>query len=135
MYSFGFPSMLGSTTSNLIKDKDAIRSNLILLLSSEQTSLFGDPYLGSRLRQILFEQATSLAADLLIDEVYEYFLETVKVEAPAEEVVEETTEGETEAVEETAEVETTDVETETAEEAEVEETETEEEKENTEKAE
>lgn len=70
MYSFGFPSMIGSTTSNLIKDKDAIRSNLILLLSSEQTSLFGDPYLGSRLRQILFEQATSLAADLLIDEVY-----------------------------------------------------------------
>ena len=72
---------------------------------------------------------------LLIDEVYEYFLETVKVEAPVEEVVEETTEAETEAVEETAEVETTDVETETAEEAEVEETETEEEKETTEKAE
>lgn len=70
MYSFNFPSMLGSTTSNLLKDKDSIRSNLLLLLSIEKNSLFGDPELGSTLRQILFEQGTSVIADLLIDEVY-----------------------------------------------------------------
>ena len=43
MYSFGFPRMFNNTQANLVKDKDAIRSNMILLLSSEQSTLFGDP--------------------------------------------------------------------------------------------
>ena len=33
-------------------------------------TLFGDPYFGCRLKRILFEQSTSLIADLVIDEIY-----------------------------------------------------------------
>ena len=54
MYSFAFPNMLSSTQANLISDKEAVKSNLKLLLSSERLSLFGDPYFGSRLKRALF---------------------------------------------------------------------------------
>ena len=70
MYSFAFPRMFGNTQSNLVQDKEAIRSNMILLLSSEQSTLFGDPYYGSKLRKYIFEQRTSIVVDLLIDELY-----------------------------------------------------------------
>lgn len=70
MYSFDFPEMLRSNTSKLLQDKDAIRSNLKLLLYSERTSLFGDPYFGSALKRALFEQSNSLIVDLMIDELY-----------------------------------------------------------------
>lgn len=70
MYSFGFPKMLNSNTSNLIIDKEAIRSNLYLLLRSERLTLFGDPYFGIRLKHVLFEQSTSIIPDLVIDEIY-----------------------------------------------------------------
>ena len=70
MYSFAFPRMFNHTTSNLVQDKDAIRSNLILLLSSERATLFGDPYFGSELKKYIFEQSNSIIVDLLIDELY-----------------------------------------------------------------
>lgn len=70
MFSFGFPSMFNNTQANLVEDKDAIRSNMILLLSSEQSTLFGDPFYGSQLKKYIFEQRTSIVVDLLIDELY-----------------------------------------------------------------
>lgn len=70
MHSFAFPRMLNSTTANLLKDKEAIRSNMILLLSSERGSLFGDPYYGTELVKYLYEQSGSIVIDLLIDEFY-----------------------------------------------------------------
>lgn len=70
MYSFAFPRMLNSTTANLLKDKDAIRSNMILLLSSERDTLFGDPYYGAELKKYIFEQSNAIVPDLLIDELY-----------------------------------------------------------------
>lgn len=70
MYSFGFPKMLNHTTANLLLDKEAIRSNILLLLSSEQETLFGDPYFGSQLRKYIFEQSQSIVVDLLIDRLY-----------------------------------------------------------------
>lgn len=70
MYSIGFPNMIGSNSTNLLKDKQAIKSNLILLLNSERMSLFGDPYFGTTLKKTLFEQSTSIISDLLIDEIY-----------------------------------------------------------------
>ena len=54
----------------MIQDKEAIRSNVLLLLQSERKTLFGDPYFGCQLKRILFEQSTSLIADLVIDELY-----------------------------------------------------------------
>lgn len=70
MYSFGFPKMLNSTTANLYEDKFAIRSNIVLLLSSERDTLFGDPYFGSQLKKYIFEQSNSIVVDLLIDQLY-----------------------------------------------------------------
>lgn len=70
MHSFAFPRMLNSTTANLLKDKEAIRSNMILLLSSERGTLFGDPYYGTELVKYLYEQSGSIVIDLLIDEFY-----------------------------------------------------------------
>lgn len=70
MYSFNWPEMFRSTTSKLIKDKEAIKSNLRLLLNSERLSLFGDPYFGARLKQFIFEQNDAVIVDLLIDELY-----------------------------------------------------------------
>ena len=70
MYSFSFPNMLGSNTSNLSNDKNAVKSNISLILSSEKKSLFGDPYFGSTIKQAIFEQPNSIVVDLLIDEIY-----------------------------------------------------------------
>ena len=70
MYSFGFPQMLRSNTSVLIQDKQAVRSNLLLILRSERLSHFGDPLFGCKLKQAIFEQERSLIVDILIDEIY-----------------------------------------------------------------
>lgn len=70
MYSFGFPTMLRSTGALLLKDKEAIKSNMLLLLSSERRTLFGDPYFGSELKKYIFEQSGSIIPDLLMDELY-----------------------------------------------------------------
>ena len=70
MYSFAWPNMFNSSSSLLLSDKDAIRNNIRLLLSSERLSLFGDPYFGTQLKQAIFEQSGQLIVDLLIDEIY-----------------------------------------------------------------
>ena len=70
IYSFNFPSMLSTATANLRQDKEAVRSNVLLLLQSEQNTLFGDPYYGTQLKRILFEQASHIIVDLVIDEIY-----------------------------------------------------------------
>ena len=70
MYSFGFPDMIRSNTSVMLKDKEAIRSNLRLILASEQNSHFGDPYFGAALKRAFFEQSNSIIVDLMIDELY-----------------------------------------------------------------
>lgn len=68
--SFGFPKMFNHTTSNIVTEKEAIRKNILSLLSCERGSLFGDPYYGCQLRRYIFEQPTSIVVDLLIDEIY-----------------------------------------------------------------
>lgn len=59
-----------STRTALKPDHDAIAQNLRLLLLSEKTSLFGDPYYGARLKPTIFEQNDSILRDLVIDEIY-----------------------------------------------------------------
>lgn len=70
MMSFAFPKMFNNTASIILTDKEAVRSNLVALLSSEANTLFGDPYFGCQLKKYLFEQANSIIVDLLIDELY-----------------------------------------------------------------
>ena len=70
MYSISFPNMFNNTTTNLVQNKEAVRQDMLSLLSTEKNTLFGDPYYGCSLKKYMFEQATSVVADLLIDEVY-----------------------------------------------------------------
>lgn len=70
MNSISFPRMFNYTNTNIVSEKDAIRADMILLLSTERETLFGDPYYGCQLRKYIFEQSNSIVADLLIDELY-----------------------------------------------------------------
>ena len=69
MYSLSWPNMFTSAETRLLKDKEAIKSNLILLLNSEKLELFGDPYYGIMLKPILFQPNNSIIVDLLIDQI------------------------------------------------------------------
>ena len=62
--------MFSDTRSLLLKDKEATASNLWLLLKSDKLSLFGDPYFGTSLKKVIFEQNDSILVDLIIDEIY-----------------------------------------------------------------
>ena len=71
MKSIGFPQMFGTTTSsNIILDKKATLNNIKLLLGSEKTTLFGDPYFGIKLKYYMFEQNGKILKDIVIDEIY-----------------------------------------------------------------
>lgn len=70
MYSIAFPDMFTTNRTKLVKDHDATLSNLKLLLASEKTSLFGDPYYGTILKRVIYEQNTVVLQDLIIDEIY-----------------------------------------------------------------
>lgn len=70
MYSIAFPRMFDSAHTLLYQDHDATLSNLKLLLASERTSLLGDPYFGTILKRIIFEQNDVVLIDIIIDELY-----------------------------------------------------------------
>lgn len=70
MYSLDFPDMFTNTHTNLVKDHDATWSNLRLLLLSNRRALFGDPYYGSSLQRLLYEQNNNVLKDIVIDDIY-----------------------------------------------------------------
>ncbi|MBO5712098.1 MAG: hypothetical protein J6R47_04600 [Acholeplasmatales bacterium] len=72
MYSFAWPNIFSSNnvSINLLEDKAAVKSNLLLLLNSERLSLFGDPYFGAALKQVIFQPNNNIVVDLIIDELY-----------------------------------------------------------------
>lgn len=70
MYSIAFPKIFSSTSVNLYKDKEATSSNLKLLLGAAKTSLFGDPYFGTNIKKLTFEQNNQIIKDLVIDDIY-----------------------------------------------------------------
>lgn len=70
LYSLAFPNMFSSEKVNIYKDKQATMTNLKLLLSTEVTSLFGDPGYGSNLMQAIYSQNNIILRDLVIDEIY-----------------------------------------------------------------
>lgn len=71
MNSIAFPDMFNSASTNLVYDKEATTQNLLLLLKSEKTSFFGDPYFGSTLKRLIFEQNNVVLRDLVIDTIYQ----------------------------------------------------------------
>ena len=75
MYSIAFPDIFNGSTVNLYKDYDAIKSNLKNLLYSNKGGLFGDPYYGTNLKHILFDQAAEdIVKELIKDDIYEAIL-------------------------------------------------------------
>lgn len=70
MKSINFPDMIFNTTTNIIEDHEATASNLKLLLLSDKGSLFGDPYYGTNLKKLTFEQNNQVIKDLIIDDIY-----------------------------------------------------------------
>ena len=75
MQSLAFPNMFGSTTTKVFTDHQATASNLKLTLMSEKTSLFGDPYFGTNIRKMLYEQNNYVLQDLVIDDIYTAILQ------------------------------------------------------------
>ena len=71
MQSLAWPNMFSSNHRDtlLLSEKEAIKSNLLLLLNSEKLSLFGDPYYGVALKQVIFQPQDLVLVDLIIDEI------------------------------------------------------------------
>lgn len=74
MKSGAFPNMFGNTYTKIISDKEATLSNLKLLLQSTKNALLGDPYFGTNIKKLIYEQNNVVLQDLVIDEIYEAIL-------------------------------------------------------------
>ena len=70
MYSINFPKMVSNVNTLIIEDHAATASNLKLLLASDKYSLLGDPYYGTNLKRLMFEQNNQILRDLIIDDIY-----------------------------------------------------------------
>ena len=70
MRSIAFPKMFSNTYTNILGDYEATLNNLKMLLYSDKYSLLGDPYYGTNIKRMLFNQNGTLLKDLLIDDIY-----------------------------------------------------------------
>lgn len=70
MASIQFPKMFSKTSTKIIHDYDATKQNAILVLRSEETGLFGDPYFGTKLKNLIFNPNNIILKDVVIDEIY-----------------------------------------------------------------
>ncbi len=70
MNAIGFPDMISSNKAVIIKDIDATRQNLNLLLTSYKKTMLGDPYFGTNLRKLFFENNNAILRDLVIDDIF-----------------------------------------------------------------
>lgn len=69
MKSFAFPKMLSNSSSNIIEDHEASVTNTKLALLSWKKTFFCDPYYGSNLRKLFFDQNNSYLQDIVIDDI------------------------------------------------------------------
>lgn len=82
MNSIAFPVMFTNTQANVVSDHEATAQNLKLLLYADRGSLFGDPYYGTILKRLMFEQNDVVLRDIVIDAIYtaiQQFLPQIKV--------------------------------------------------------
>ena len=70
MNSLSFPNMFTTTSTLVVKDKDASMQDLKLLLASEKGELFGDPFFGVRIKKYTFNQNNYILRDILVDELF-----------------------------------------------------------------
>lgn len=71
LYSIAFPDMMSSNRINLVTDKDATYSNLYLILKTvTKDCLFGDPYYGTNLLRVIYQQNSVFLREIVVDEIY-----------------------------------------------------------------
>lgn len=70
MYSLNWPDMFSTTYTKVIQDHEATMSNLKLILLSDKYSLLGDPYFGTNLKKLMFNQNNQVLRDIVIDDIY-----------------------------------------------------------------
>ena len=75
MKSISFPIMFNNTTTKIVSDHDATLQNLRLLLLSDRGGLFGDPYYGTIIKRLMFEQNSSILKDIVVDAIYTAILQ------------------------------------------------------------
>lgn len=68
--SIKFPDMFRSASTKTVSELEATSQNLKILLMSEKSSLFGDPYFGTNLKKLIFEQNNQVLRDIVIDDIY-----------------------------------------------------------------
>ena len=72
--SIAFPEMVSNLHTNIVSDesngKEATLQNLKLVLYSVKRQLLGDPYFGTNLLKLVFDQNSTVIRDLVIDEIY-----------------------------------------------------------------
>lgn len=70
MNAIRFPKMFNTNKAAIVRDKEATAQNLKLLLASFKQTLLGDPYFGSNLQKLLFENNNVILQDLVIDDIF-----------------------------------------------------------------
>ena len=70
MYSLNFPNMFNTTTTKIIKDMEATKSNLALVLLSNKKSFIFDPDFGCNLGSLFFDQNDDIIPELVVDQIY-----------------------------------------------------------------
>lgn len=70
--SFSFPDMINENSGSFkeIEDKEAVKQNIKLVLSSVKTELLGDPYYGTNLQRLIFDANDVTLKDQILDEIY-----------------------------------------------------------------
>ncbi len=69
MNAVRFPDMLSANKTAVIRDKEATKQNLSLLLQSYKKTLLGDPHYGVNLRRLLYESNNTVLQDLVVDDL------------------------------------------------------------------
>ena len=63
--------MLSINETKLAKDHEATYNNLYLILkTTTKECLYGDPYYGTNLLRIIYQQNSILLKDIVVDEIY-----------------------------------------------------------------
>lgn len=83
-YSISFPNIFNKSHVNLEKDYDAVKQNLILLLGSNKGGLYGDPWFGTNIKQILWDQnhreiLTTIVKEHIYDAIYSYMPNNIEI--------------------------------------------------------
>ena len=81
--SLKFPNIFSDSATNTISGHDATAQNIKLTLMAQRNEHFGDPYFGSNIKRMIYDQNNNVLRDLLLDDLYTTiatFLPQIKVE-------------------------------------------------------